>query len=366
MMDRTKKWKLVKEIPAMIRAGDWREKVEDSRMSHDSEQLQRPSGKTVDPVVSKTKSIGGEGSVKLVGSNIDTFDTLNGYPYKRLRVWIQWVTPELAAEWLRTSAPNRNKRPRRVESIGRDMSGKKYVFTGSSIVFDEKNRLIDGQHRLQACVVAGESSSFRGFFSLIVAGVRSDKAMDAIDDVAVRTHGDRLRMQLSIENANASAAVALMLWQLASPERSSSWRKPSYSEVKASFLKNQAEIEWANGAIGGRIEPGISSGGAPILAAFAFARPVNPLLIDQAAVIYKSGEIPSDDHPMRRLRSVISASGPRIGNKNQSSQFSRHALTLVALAFLERVLVGSKKRGLPKPDVEVISRINALRVKIRK
>lgn len=303
----------------------------------------------------------------LVGSSAEAFEFSNGYSYKRLRVWIQWVTPELAAEWLKTSAPNRHLRPRRIESIGRDMCAKKYMFTGVPIIFDDGKELIDGQHRLRGCLAAREKNpSFQGFFSTIVMGVRRDRAMDGIDDVSVRTMGDRFRIQLKIENANACAAVALLLCQFANADRSSSWRKFSYSEVKASLLKNRAEIEWAVGAIGARIEPGISSGGAPILAAFAFARPANPALIDQAAGIFRSGEVPSDDHPMRKLRSTVAVDGPRIGNKNQSSQFSRHALSLVALGFLERILIGSKKRGLPKPDVEVIARISILRTKARK
>lgn len=304
--------------------------------------------------------------VSLMGAPPDLFEAVNGYPLSRLKVCIQWVTPDLMAEWLKTSAPNRNIRPRRVESISRDMGAKKYVFTGDPIIFDENDELIDGQHRLHAGLAACEKNpAFRGFFALIVKGVRRDKAIDALDDVAVRTMGDRLRIQLKIENSNACAAISLMLWQFASPDRSSSWRKPSYAEVKACFLKNRTEIEWAVGAIGSRIEPGISSGGAPIQAAFAFARPANPTIIDQAAVIFKTGEVPSDDHPMRKLRSTIAADDPRVGNKNRSSQFSRHALALVALGFLERVLIGSKRRGLPKPDVEAITRVSILRAKAR-
>jgi len=305
--------------------------------------------------------------VKLVGAGADVFETFNGYSYERLRVWVQWITPQCAADWLKTSAPNRNFRPRRVEAIGRDMAVKKYVFTGSAIIFDEHREVIDGQHRLRACVAAGENNpSFRGFFSMVVSGVSGVRAMESIDDVAVRTIGDRLRIQLRIENANSCAAIALLLWQFSRPDRSSSWPKPTYAEVKSTFIKNKTEIEWAIGAIGSRIEPGISAGGAPTLAAFAFARPANPSLIDQAAVIFKSGEIPSDDHPMRKLRQLISASDPRVGNKSRTSQFSRHALGLVALGFLERLLVGSKKKGLPKPDVEVIARVSAMRAKARK
>jgi len=301
-------------------------------------------------------------SVALVGAQAGAFESAQGYAYGRLRVWVQWVTPELAAQWLGAAGPNRNLRVRRVEAIERDLTAKKYVFTGVPIIFDEKGKLIDGQHRLNACVAAG-----LGFFSFVVTGVRGEKAMDALDDVGARTHGDRLRIQLAADSANSASAVALLLWQFSRANKSAAWARGTYAEVKAAYVKNRVEIDWSARAIGPRIDPGVSSGGAPVLAAFAYARPINPPLIDQAALMYKSGDIPSDDHPMRRLRQFVTV-GDRtgIGNKKTSSQFSRHALALVTLAFLERLLMNSQKRGVPKPDIAVLERIAVMRANARK
>lgn len=68
------------------------------------------------------------------------------------------VTPALAAEWL--AANHEEQRPvatRRVQSFANDMIAEKWVLTHQGIAFDGNDRLIDGQHRLQAVVLSGKS-----------------------------------------------------------------------------------------------------------------------------------------------------------------------------------------------------------------
>lgn len=81
------------------------------------------------------------------------------------------VTPELATRWLEEN--NWNNRPVRdawVTRLAADMTaGKWRGQNGEAIKFDTAGRLVDGQHRLWACVVSGKA-----FESLLVEGVEPE------------------------------------------------------------------------------------------------------------------------------------------------------------------------------------------------
>jgi len=300
----------------------------------------------------------------VVGASGEDFLDHAGYPASKLRCWIQWVTPALAALWLKGSTMvNRNRRKRRITMIGRDVSQKHYAITGVPIIFDSDGQLIDGQHRLSACVIADA-----GFFTLVVQGVDRHKAVEYIDGGAGKTFGDRLKMRLDPGNANACAAVALLLWQFGRPNVSSSWPVPSYHEVESAFKKYRSDIEWAVSAIGSKIDPGLSSGGAPVMVAFAYARQTNPVVVEAAALAYKTGNVASENDPMRKLRAFMASANDRaqVGNKNSSSMFTRHAVALVALGYIERAVIGKNPNKKVTPDIGVLERLAVLRVARKK
>jgi hypothetical protein len=62
------------------------------------------------------------------------------------------ITPELAAAFLEKNQGNRNMSERVVTAYARDMQNGRWRMTGDPIRFDNTGRLIDGQHRLEACV----------------------------------------------------------------------------------------------------------------------------------------------------------------------------------------------------------------------
>lgn len=65
------------------------------------------------------------------------------------------VTPKLAAEWLlRLSSRQRKVSKNAVETYSREMKEGYWQLNGESIKFDYNGALIDGQHRLKACVKA--------------------------------------------------------------------------------------------------------------------------------------------------------------------------------------------------------------------
>ena len=66
------------------------------------------------------------------------------------------VTPEMAREWLlaNTDVPF-NSQPGKVDQYARDMASGHWPLMGEGIRFDEADQLVDGRHRLRACVQSG-------------------------------------------------------------------------------------------------------------------------------------------------------------------------------------------------------------------
>lgn len=70
---------------------------------------------------------------------------------------LETITPKIAAEYLTRNTSNRNRRPTRIQQYARDMGSGNWPVTGESIKFSETGDLLDGQHRLVACVLSGVS-----------------------------------------------------------------------------------------------------------------------------------------------------------------------------------------------------------------
>jgi hypothetical protein len=107
-------------------------------------------------------------SVPLLGMTEDAAKRQIGYGTTRLRAWVEYVAPEQAEQWLAgSSTSNRKERRRHIDKMARDMCQLRgFKFTGVPIIFDPEGDIIDGHHRLRACIKAG-----RPFLCLIVWGV---------------------------------------------------------------------------------------------------------------------------------------------------------------------------------------------------
>lgn len=125
-----------------------------------------------------------------------------------LRHSIEVIHPPTAKQMLET---NRGNRHPNVAAIGRyadDMAAGRWHVGTSVIIFNEDGDLIDGQHRLQACVQAGVP-----FTSLVVRGV-SREARPAIDQGVKRSLSHVLTWKGHVSTASLGAAVkAAWVWQ---------------------------------------------------------------------------------------------------------------------------------------------------------
>jgi hypothetical protein len=114
------------------------------------------------------------------------------------------VTPEQAALWLKGNTRNRNIRPLVVVRYAKDMAAGRWRNVDDCIMIDPQGTIIDGQHRLSACVKSGVS------FEVDVVFNADMSAQDFKDINAVRGCADVAALA-GIPNAVRVAAVARLV-----------------------------------------------------------------------------------------------------------------------------------------------------------
>lgn len=110
------------------------------------------------------------------------------------------ITPDVAKCYLEHNDINRIPNKGQIAFYARMMQNGEWQLNGEAIVFAEGGRLIDGQHRLMACVYANVP-----FETLVVRGVQ-ESVFTTIDKGRTRTHGDVLKIS-GITNSNQIAAT---------------------------------------------------------------------------------------------------------------------------------------------------------------
>ena len=122
------------------------------------------------------------------------------------RVEQVFVTPAMASEWLTNNTHNRRLVKGHVETLVACLERGEWMLNGETIKFARDGRLLDGQHRLTACVAAGI-----GFSTWVAYGVESE-AFDTIDaNVRSRKTSDILSLH-GKENATHLAACVKILF----------------------------------------------------------------------------------------------------------------------------------------------------------
>jgi len=115
------------------------------------------------------------------------------------------ITPSVAASWLDKNHKNRRKSTRHLAQSARDMKSGNWQLTGDSIKFDKNGTLVDGQHRLAACV---ESDS--AFKSLVVYGLETT-TRNVIDTGKGRSNSDVLTMHGASNSIALAAALKFLV-----------------------------------------------------------------------------------------------------------------------------------------------------------
>lgn len=105
-----------------------------------------------------------------------------------MRTETKLVTPDLAAEWLERNVENRVIRQSRVAELATAMRQEQWVLTHQGIAFGVSGRLLDGQHRLWAVLMAGVP------VRMMVTWDMPDETFTALDIGAKRTLADAMRI----------------------------------------------------------------------------------------------------------------------------------------------------------------------------
>lgn len=121
-----------------------------------------------------------------------------------MKIEVITMTPERAAALLENNPSNRTMRRFQVDAYARDMASGLWQMNGDAIRLNGDGSLIDGQHRLAACIRSGAS-----FETIIISGLPSD-VRATIDGGAKRSHGDRLAMTGTTNASHVSAALRLI------------------------------------------------------------------------------------------------------------------------------------------------------------
>lgn len=120
---------------------------------------------------------------------------------------IEVITPDVARNWLKINTSNRPVREKHVQKLAQQMLRGEYVMNGEAIIISDDNRLLDGQHRLRACVESGVSIR-----SVVVRNVPHSHFF-TIDTGAARTAGNVLSVygEKNASTLAASCRVAIIL-----------------------------------------------------------------------------------------------------------------------------------------------------------
>ena len=130
---------------------------------------------------------------------------------------IETITPEKAKSYLAHNKHNRNVSQSLVGRMATAIRQKQWVVTHQGIAFDADGNLIDGQHRLNAIILANKSVEMlvtRGIPPVYQNGVLI-KTMDVVDTGKKRTTAEQLFLSHDVANANIVTACLTIIVRIA-------------------------------------------------------------------------------------------------------------------------------------------------------
>lgn len=231
---------------------------------------------------------------------------------------VETITPKKALKYLEANTHNRRVRKKTVNFYARQMREGDWDLTGEPIIFSNEDVLLNGQHRLYACIEA--NTSFKTF---VVRGA-PDTSFAKIDQNIPRQAGDivgREGYTQSVRKAAASRIILSMLEVQDKPagERPALNTKRSHAET-LEFVQGHDELLSEGCAIIIK-DDGLSICRPPavfvgLYVAFALKNRKRAREFFKQIV---SGEILERNDPSARLRQLLisSMSQPNVKRKKQ-------------------------------------------------
>ena len=129
----------------------------------------------------------------------------NGSPAPVCKPEVMTVTPETAQEWTGLNTRNRPVRYTKVAQYARDMKAGNWMLNGETVKIAVNGTILDGQHRLYACIQAEVP-----FETVVIRGLPPE-AQDTIDTGMARKFADQLTLRGEV---NTPLLGAITRWAL--------------------------------------------------------------------------------------------------------------------------------------------------------
>ncbi|WP_428391582.1 hypothetical protein [Lichenicoccus sp.] len=146
------------------------------------------------------------------------------------------ITPERARELLGNNPGNRIVAPGVVAKYRRDMTARRWLLNGQTIKIGKSGRLLDGQHRLHACVQSEVS------FPAIVVQNLDEGVFDTFDLGGRRAFAEILK-QRGEKSTAALAAALRWLWMVEEKKIFDRVQAPTNSELDNILSRHNGIIE---------------------------------------------------------------------------------------------------------------------------
>ena len=208
---------------------------------------------------------------------------------------IEWVTPEMASEWLKQNTRNRVLSEARVASLAAEIKSGAWRVTHQGIAFGADGTLYDGQHRLSAIVAANIA------VPLMVTRGLVHQALDAIDTGTSRVAADVLAIADGkrigkVKRAAVLAAVTIM--------QNGGYRGKIARTTVASLREALALFEHNFDALN-LIMRNDRLAQAPVLGAMLICHALHPAHAVEFVRVYRDPGDANRDHPAVALRDHV-------------------------------------------------------------
>jgi len=161
---------------------------------------------------------------------------------RKIKWAVETITPDIARKYLEGNTRNRKVVEGHVAALARDMKAGNFQLNWKAICFSPSGRLLNGQHRLHAVILADTAIE-----TLVLRGIDED-AYDTYDVNAKRgVNVSDLVDGRTIDQAQVKAA-AVLLWHELNPDMPHG-SKPTPSEIRELIIANPGLVEhrlWAS------------------------------------------------------------------------------------------------------------------------
>ena len=268
-----------------------------------------------------------------------------------------WLTviPEIAEKMLRRNAGNRKVGLGAVKQYADDMKSGGWMETSQGIGFDEKDQLVDGQHRLWACYLSGES-----FKVYVVTKVPAHDALFAFYDMGKGRNAADALYTAGVNGLSATIAGAAQISanydaKTLRVNRSKGGKKLSAYETLV-YAKQRPDLIDAAHVVEQNFSRAVNVIGSKPVAAFFGWKAITAYgerALESFMIPLGSGANLAEDSVILGLRNRLMNAG-----NDEDTLSKSHRLALLIKGFLMHV-AGAKlpKRGLYLRDNEAFPRL---------